>query len=76
MITVKLFGLLRLESGIKEQQVEASTVKEALQQLAQMGLSAKDLAGCVIVVNGESANKRRKLTDGDTVVLMPPVAGG
>lgn len=76
MITVKLFGLLRLESGIKEQQVEASTVKEVLQQLAQMGISAKDLAGCVIFVNGESANKRRKLTDGDTVVLMPPVAGG
>ena len=76
MITVKLFGLLRVESGIKEQQVEAATVKEALQQLTKVGLSQKDLAGCVIFVNGESANKRRKLTDGDTVVLMPPVAGG
>ena len=32
--------------------------------------------GCVVFVNGESANKRRKLTDGDTVTLMPPVAGG
>ena len=76
MITVKLFGLLRVESGIKERQVEAATVKEALQQMAQAGLSEKELAGCVIFVNGESANKRRKLTDGDTVVLMPPVAGG
>ena len=76
MITVKLFGLLRLESGIKEKQVEAVTVKEVLQQLTEAGLPAKDLAGCVIFVNGESANKRRKLNDGDTVVLMPPVAGG
>ena len=76
MITVKLFGLLRVESGIKERQVEAATVKEALQQMAQAGLPEKELAGCVIFVNGESANKRRKLTDGDTVVLMPPVAGG
>ena len=76
MITVKLFGLLRLESGIKQRQLEAATVKEVLQQLAQEGLSKKDLDGCVVFVNGESANKRRKLTDGDTVTLMPPVAGG
>ena len=76
MITVKLFGLLRLESGIKQRQLEAATVKEVLQQLALEGLSKKDLDGCVVFVNGESANKRRKLTDGDTVTLMPPVAGG
>jgi len=76
MITVKLFGLLRLESGIKQRQMEAATVKEVLQQLADAGISKKDLAGCVIFVNGENANKRRKLADGDLVVLMPPVAGG
>ena len=76
MITVKLFGLLRLESGIKERQMEATTVKEVLQQLADAGISKKDLAGCVIFVNGENASKRRKLADGDLVVLMPPVAGG
>ena len=76
MITVKLFGLLRLESGIKERQLEAATVKEVLQQLEKTGISKKDLSGCVIFVNGESANKRKKLTDGDLVVLMPPVAGG
>ena len=76
MITVKLFGLLRLESGIKQRQLEAETVKDVLQQLAQEGISPKDLAGSVIFVNGESANKRRKLSDGDVVVLMPPVAGG
>ena len=76
MITVKLFGLLRLDSGIKERQMEAATVKEVLQQLAEAGISKRDLSGCVIFVNGENANKRRKLTDGDLVVLMPPVAGG
>jgi len=76
MITVKLFGLLRLESGIKERQLEAATVKEVLQQLATEGISKKDLSGSVIFVNGEPANKRKKLIDGDLVVLMPPVAGG
>ena len=76
MITVKLYGLLRIESGIKEKQMEASSVKEVLEVLAEYGISKKDLNGCVILVNGSSANKRSKLTDGDTVVLMSPVAGG
>ena len=76
MITVKLYGLLRIESGIKEKQLEAATVKEVLDSLTACGIPAKDLRGCVILINGKSANKRSKLTDGDTVVLMSPVAGG
>ena len=76
MITVKLYGLLRLDYGIKEKQLEASAVKEALDALADCGIPRKELNGCVILVNGKSANKRNKLTDGDTVVLMSPVAGG
>ena len=76
MITVKLFGLLRLESGIKEKQLEAATVKEVLEKLAQAGINPKDLRACVIFVNGENVNRRKKLKDGDLVVLMPPVAGG
>ena len=76
MITVKLYGLLRIESGIKEVQLEAKTVKEVLDQLASRGIAPKDLHGCVVLVNGNNANKRSKLTDGDLVVLMSPVAGG
>ena len=76
MITVKLFGLMRIESGIKEKQLEAATVQSVLDQLADCGIDRKDLRGCVILVNGNSVNKRSKLTDGDTVVLMSPVAGG
>ena len=76
MITVKLYGLLRIESGIKEKQLKAATVKEVLQQLEERGIDRKELNGCVILVNGKSANKRSKVTDGDTMVLMPPVAGG
>ena len=76
MITVKLFGLLRLETGIKELQLEASNVKAVLQALENAGIPKKDLAGCVIFVNNQPANKRSKLQDGDRVILMPPVAGG
>lgn len=76
MITVKLYGLLRVDSGVKEKRLEAGTVKNVLDSLAECGISRRDLEGCVVFVNGESAGKRKKLTDGDTVVLMSPVAGG
>lgn len=76
MITVKLYGLLRIESGIKEKQLEAAAVREVLGSLEACGLSRKDLDGCVILINGKPANRKSKLTDGDTVVLMSPVAGG
>ena len=76
MITVKLYGLLRIESGIKEKQLDAATVKEVLEQLEGCGIDCKDLNSCIVLVNGSSANKRSKLKDGDAVVLMSPVAGG
>ena len=76
MITVKLYGLLRIESGIKEKQLKATSVKEVLEQLVNCGIDRKDLNGCVILINGNNANRKSKLTDGDMVVLMSPVAGG
>lgn len=76
MITVKLYGLLRMDSGIKEKHLEAKTVKDVLDSLAGCGIPQKDLRGCLVFVNGDSAGRRRRLADGDTVVLMSPVAGG
>lgn len=76
MITVKLYGLIRLDSGIRQQQLEADTVKEVFTQLTQLGLRKKELDGCVILVNGKPAGKKQKLNSGDTVQLMSPVAGG
>ena len=76
MITVKLYGLLRIESGIKDVQLDAKTVKDILDHLASRGISPKELAGCIILINGKNASRRSKLADGDQVVLMSPVAGG
>ena len=76
MIRVKLYGLLRIESGIKERQLEAATVKEVLEDLERCGIPRKKMDATVILVNGKNVNKRSKLSDGDTVVLMSPVAGG
>ena len=76
MITVKLYGLIRLDSGIRHRQVEADTIQEVFQDLAALGIPMKELRGCAILINGKPGNRRSKLQDGDTVQLLPPVAGG
>ena len=76
MITVKLYGLLRIDSGIKERKIEVTHMKYVFQDLVLQGISQKDLNGCIILINGKSASKRSKLQDGDVVQLMSPVAGG
>lgn len=78
MITVKLYGLLRLDAGIKELRLEAQTVPQLYDALLQQTdrITRKDLEGCVVLVNGSQVNRRRKLQDGDQVTLLSPVAGG
>ena len=75
MITVKLFGLIRLETGIKELQVEAVNVGQLQKALTQW-IPEEKIKGCVLLVNGKQANRFTKLKSGDQVMLMPPVAGG
>ena len=76
MITVKLYGLLRLDSGIREHTLEADSLRQVLEGLARLGIDRKVLSGCVILVNGTPGTKRTKLKPGDLVQLLPPVAGG
>ena len=78
MITVKLYGLLRLDTGIRELSLDAKTVPELYSRLLEKTdrISKKDLEGCVLLVNGKAANRRTKLANGDVVQLLSPVAGG
>lgn len=75
MITVKLFGLVRLETGMKELAVDAESIKELKKELSR-SIPEETIKGCVLLVNGKHANRFTKLKDGDQVMLMPPVAGG
>ena len=76
MITVRLYGLLRIDSGIRERQIEAVIVSDVFRDLMAQGIHQKELKGCIILINGKNANKRSILHDGDVVQLMSPVAGG
>lgn len=84
MVTVKLFGLFRLDTGLKEIKAEASSVKELYPILLDEAkkvnpttmITAADIDGCIVVINGKQSKKNSKLKDGDTVFLMSPVCGG
>ena len=84
MVTVKLFGLLRLDSGVKQLALEAATVRELYPKLLEdlprrapdCGLTLKDLKACAVAVNERPAKPGTKLQDGDNVYLIPPIAGG
>ena len=84
MVTVKLFGVFRLDSGVKQLEAEAKTVKDiypiVIDEIKKVRpdstLTEKKLKGSVIIVNGTPGKTSTKLNDGDIVNLMPPVAGG
>ena len=76
MITVKLYGLMRVESGIRELSVEAENLKTMYLRLQEAGLDRQDLEGCYVLVNGRPAARKETFKDGDVVQLLPPVAGG
>ncbi len=84
MVKVELFGLFRLDTGIKEMEAEAESVRdlyplllaEAKRLNPKTKITTKDIDGCIVVVNGKQTNKKARLRDGDTVMLMSPVCGG
>ncbi len=84
MVNVKLFGLFRLDTGIKELDARADSVKElypillakAKEKNPDTTITSKDIDGCIVVINGKQSGKNAKLSDGDKVMLMSPVCGG
>lgn len=79
MVTVRLFGTLRLDVGRAIVTVEARTVGELLDRTAaELGFSdARLLRRSLVFVNGEQVRSlRTRLASGDEVYLLPPSAGG
>ena len=78
MVKVKLFGLLRLDTGLKELELEANSVKELYPLIleAAHSVTLKDMDGCIVMINGVQGKKSSKLAPSDEVMLMSPVCGG
>ena len=79
MVKVKVFGVVRLDSGVKEFECAATSIPEAFDVLnAQSKVSQVYGFGDVVVfINGERTTKKNdSLKDGDEVWFMSPVSGG
>lgn len=77
MVTIKLFGSLRLKTGCKGLEADVSDVKAACQVLAgATNMTVKDFKNCVVMINGKQGNYNSKLKDGDELVLMAAAGGG
>lgn len=84
MVKVKIFGLLRMDTGLKELWLEGEKVRDLYPQILAEAkklkpgtkVKAADIDGCIIMINGVQGKKSSTLCDGDTVMLMSPVCGG
>ena len=83
-VNVILLGLLRLDTGLHELELDAERIKDLYPMLLKKAhecnpkttVTQADVNGCVALVNGRAVKKSTKLSDGDTVHLMSPVCGG
>lgn len=74
MVKVKLFGVARLKSGVKEFEADIHTMEELKNSVP--GMEKKEVRDLVILVNGKSVSRWYRLKDGDEVVMLSPAGGG
>jgi molybdopterin converting factor small subunit len=76
-VTVRYWAGARAAAGVDEEQVHASSVHEVVAGLSQR--SAK-LAGVLalssLLVDGHVVRTDAELSDGQTIEVLPPFAGG
>jgi len=82
MITVKFFGLISVESNIRQLKVNDGTVRQVLNQVKEKcpDFTEQQIRKAVMFINKEqfSGNKRFSivLKDGDEIALLSPLSGG
>ena len=77
-LTVRYFAIFRENAGTGEESVsiDASTAAEVFEQLKSRHGSSEPLGHCKVAINDQMADWDSPVSDGDTVLLFPPVAGG
>ena len=76
-IQVEYFAILREHAGRSSEQVEtgAATLADLFREL-QERYAFPRLPNLKVAVNDEFVDWQRAVEDGDSVVFIPPVAGG
>ena len=76
-IAVEYFAILRERTGLDHEtlQTHTNTPADLFAEL-QLRYDFPKMAGVKVAINDEFADWQCPLQDGDTVVFIPPVAGG
>lgn len=77
-LTIRYFAGFREHAGTGEESVEldVGTAADLFEQLKHRHGSAEPRGHCKVAINDEMADWDATLSDGDVVLLFPPVAGG
>lgn len=77
-LTVCYFAGFREHAGVSQESVrlKASTAADVFSQLKERHGSSEPLGHCKVAINDEMAAWDSAVSEGDTVLLFPPVAGG
>ena len=77
-ITIEYYALLREQRGCQSETIktEAVTAADLFQQLQENHSLSLDRRILKVAINHEFRNWNSRLSENDTVVFIPPVAGG
>jgi molybdopterin converting factor small subunit len=77
-ITVRYFAMFREHAGLSEETLEldAVTALDVFELTRSRHGSSEPTGHCKVAINDEMADWTANVSDGDTVLLFPPVAGG
>ena len=77
-ITVRYFAMFREHAGRDEETLtlDVATAHDVFEQTRHRHGSHEPNGHCKVAINDEMADWSSPVSDGDTVLLFPPVAGG
>lgn len=77
-ITVRYFAMFREHAGVAEETLtlDAVTVKDVFEFTRDRHGSTEPNGHCKVAINDHMADWDTLVSDGDTILLFPPVAGG
>ena len=77
-ITVRYFAMFREHAGVGEESLslDVATAQDVFEQTRPRLGSEEPTGHCKVAINDEMADWNSAVSDGDTVLLFPPVAGG
>ncbi len=77
-ITVCYFAMFRENAGVAEEtlSLDVATAADVFEKTRERHGSAEPNGHCKVAINDRLADWDTPVSDGDTVLLFPPVAGG